>query len=47
MATTFAEGAAAVQENMLLAARSAKRAAMLDGARLDWIFGLFPALKKF
>ncbi|GAP35113.1 ABC transporter ATP-binding protein [Piscinibacter sakaiensis] len=36
-----------VQENMVLAARSARRAAQLDTARLDWIFGLFPALKKF
>ncbi len=36
-----------VQENLLLAARSARRAAELDGARLDWIFGFFPALKTF
>ncbi|MDE1948075.1 MAG: ABC transporter ATP-binding protein [Burkholderiales bacterium] len=36
-----------VQENLLLAARSARRAAQIDGARLEWIFGLFPALKKF
>ncbi|MDE2612307.1 MAG: ATP-binding cassette domain-containing protein, partial [Burkholderiales bacterium] len=36
-----------VQENMLLAARGARHAAQLDGARLDWIFGLFPALHKF
>jgi branched-chain amino acid transport system ATP-binding protein len=36
-----------VQENMVLAARSARRAAELDSARLEWIFGLFPALKKF
>jgi branched-chain amino acid transport system ATP-binding protein len=36
-----------VQENMVLAARHARHAAMLDAARLDWIFGLFPALKKF
>jgi branched-chain amino acid transport system ATP-binding protein len=36
-----------VQENMVLAARSARRADELDGARLDWIFGLFPALRKF
>ena len=36
-----------VQENMLLAARAARRAGELDAARLDWIFGLFPALKKF
>ncbi|HYN59287.1 MAG TPA: ABC transporter ATP-binding protein [Rubrivivax sp.] len=36
-----------VQENMVLAARSARRAAELDMARLEWVFGLFPALKKF
>jgi branched-chain amino acid transport system ATP-binding protein len=36
-----------VQENMVLAARAARHAGELDGARLDWIFGLFPALKKF
>jgi branched-chain amino acid transport system ATP-binding protein len=36
-----------VQENFVLAARSAARAAALDGRRLEWIFGLFPALKKF
>jgi branched-chain amino acid transport system ATP-binding protein len=32
-----------VKENLVLAARSGP----LDGARLDWIFGFFPALKKF
>jgi branched-chain amino acid transport system ATP-binding protein len=36
-----------VQENMVLAARQARRAAELDTTRLEWIFGLFPALKKF
>ncbi len=36
-----------VAENMLLAARSARRLDQLDTARLDWLFGLFPALKKF
>jgi branched-chain amino acid transport system ATP-binding protein len=36
-----------VQENMVLAARSARNARELDSARLEWIFGLFPALKKF
>jgi branched-chain amino acid transport system ATP-binding protein len=36
-----------VQENMVLAARAARRAAELDTRRLEWIFGLFPALKKF
>src|SRR3546814_16856445 len=32
-----------VRENMLLAARSGA----LDAKRLQWIFGLFPALEKF
>jgi len=36
-----------VAENMLLAARSARRLEQLDAARLEWLFGLFPALKKF
>ena len=36
-----------VAENMLLAARAARRIEDLDTARLDWLFGLFPALKKF
>jgi branched-chain amino acid transport system ATP-binding protein len=36
-----------VQENMVLAARAARDADALDRERLDWIFGLFPALKKF
>ena len=36
-----------VQENMVLAARAARHAGELDTKRLDWIFGLFPALKKF
>ncbi len=36
-----------VQENLLLAARSARRAAELDTQRLEWIFGFFPALKTF
>jgi branched-chain amino acid transport system ATP-binding protein len=36
-----------VKENMVLAARAARRAEELDTRRLDWIFGLFPALKKF
>ena len=36
-----------VQANMVLAARAARHAGELDRARLDWIFGLFPALKKF
>jgi branched-chain amino acid transport system ATP-binding protein len=36
-----------VQENLVLAARSAARASELDTARLEWIFGFFPALKTF
>ncbi len=36
-----------VKENMVLAARQARNASELDTVRLDWIFGLFPALKKF
>lgn len=36
-----------VKENMLLAARSAKRADQMDDARLKWIFKLFPAVEKF
>ena len=36
-----------VKENMLLAARSAKNAAQMDAARLQWIFNLFPAVEKF
>lgn len=36
-----------VKENMLLAARSAKRAQDLDDTRLKWIFSLFPAVEKF
>ena len=36
-----------VQENLLLAARGARHAAQIDRQRLDWIFGLFPALQRF
>ena len=36
-----------VKDNLVLAARNARHAGELDAARLDWIFGLFPALKKF
>ena len=36
-----------VAENMLLAARGARRPEHLDAARLEWIFGLFPAIKRF
>ncbi len=40
-------GELTVAENLLLAARSARRIADLDARRLDWLFGLFPALKTF
>lgn len=40
-------GELSVAENLLLAARSARRLADLDAKRLDWLFGLFPALKIF
>ncbi|MFC7515434.1 ABC transporter ATP-binding protein [Herbaspirillum sp. GCM10030257] len=36
-----------VKENMLLAARGARRVDDIDTQRLEWIFGLFPAMKKF
>ncbi|KQP20981.1 ABC transporter ATP-binding protein [Pseudorhodoferax sp. Leaf265] len=36
-----------VKENMLLAARAAKRAEQMDGGRLQWIFKMFPAVEKF
>jgi branched-chain amino acid transport system ATP-binding protein len=36
-----------VKENIVLAARSARHEGELDTRRLDWIFSLFPALKKF
>ena len=36
-----------VKENMLLAARQARRANEMDSARLQWIFQLFPAVEKF
>lgn len=36
-----------VKENMLLAARNAKRARDMDDVRLKWIFSLFPAVEKF
>ncbi|HET9643076.1 MAG TPA: ABC transporter ATP-binding protein [Burkholderiaceae bacterium] len=36
-----------VKENMVLAARAARTEDDLDHRRLDWIFSLFPALKKF
>ncbi len=40
-------GQLTVKENMLLAARSARQVGDIDTQRLEWIFGLFPALKKF
>ncbi|MCU0896667.1 MAG: ABC transporter ATP-binding protein [Burkholderiales bacterium] len=36
-----------VAENMTLAARGARDEAAIDRARLEWVFGLFPAMKKF
>ena len=36
-----------VAENMLLAARAARTIDELDRSRLDWLWSLFPALKKF
>ena len=36
-----------VKENMLLAARGARRAGDMDDMRLAWIFKLFPAVEKF
>lgn len=36
-----------VKENLLLAARGAQTVDDLDTQRLEWIFALFPALKKF
>ena len=40
-------GELTVAENLLLAARSARKLAELDSSRLDWLFGFFPALKTF
>ena len=36
-----------VRENLLLAARKARTAEQMDTRRLEWLFGHFPALKKF
>ena len=36
-----------VRENLLLAARAAPRFDRIDTQRLDWLFGLFPALRRF
>jgi branched-chain amino acid transport system ATP-binding protein len=40
-------GELTVAENLLLAARSARKLSELDTTRLDWLFGFFPALKTF
>ena len=40
-------GDLSVKENLLLAARGARRADEIDAARLERIFGFFPALRKF
>ena len=39
-------GDLSVRENMVLAARAARHADQIDTQRLEWLFGLFPALKK-
>lgn len=36
-----------VRENMILAARGARSVEDIDQKRLEWIFSLFPAIKKF
>jgi branched-chain amino acid transport system ATP-binding protein len=36
-----------VRENLLLAARNARTEDQMDTQRLEWLFGLFPAVKKF
>ena len=36
-----------VKENMVLAARQARGSDDIDRVRLQWIFGLFPAIQKF
>ena len=36
-----------VAENLLLASRSARRPEHMDAERLEWVFGLFPAMKRF
>lgn len=40
-------GELTVRENMLLAARGARRIEEIDATRLAWIFDLFPAMKRF
>jgi len=36
-----------VRENLLLAARNARSVEQMDSQRLEWLFELFPAVKKF
>ena len=36
-----------VRDNMLLAARNARNLKHMDTQRLEWLFGLFPAIQKF
>ena len=36
-----------VRENMTLAARGSKSAEEIDAKRLEWVFSLFPAMKRF
>ena len=36
-----------VRENLLLAARAARTVDEIDTQRLEWLFAMFPALKKF
>jgi branched-chain amino acid transport system ATP-binding protein len=36
-----------VRENLLLAARNARTVEQMDTTRLEWLFELFPAVKKF
>ena len=36
-----------VRENLLLAARGARTVDEIDARRLEWLFGLFPAMKRF
>jgi branched-chain amino acid transport system ATP-binding protein len=36
-----------VRENLLLAARGARTVDDIDTRRLEWLFGLFPAIRKF
>ena len=36
-----------MRENLLLAARGARTIDEIDTRRLEWLFGLFPAIRKF